>query len=545
MEKKENHAARWISMALVAIMTVTVLAAAAPKASALYEPEWATEVSMGRPIANAAVVLHDNGLVYLFGGTDASWSPVGGSASYDPETGDWNELSPIPASVMEPGAAVGLDGRIYILSGYNGTTSTHVSDVQIYDPETDSWSSGAPIMTPVWSPRAETGPDGRIYVMGGEEGATYLAISDVQVYDPVADSWSYASPMPDASMHGASVSMGTTFYYFGGTGDYVFRYNTIYDYWDDLTGTVPLPSSRWGMGAAVGVDGFPYIFGGITSDVTDTCYYLDLNNYEWVEGPSMPQPLYETRAVAMDDGRLLVLGGINDTYAGSSEVYSLDIADYSSSLSASEAGAGDTLLVTLDYDFAYFDAVEFWGNVNLVADDGTTYLLGEFDSTVGGSFSFEVTLPLAAGIGDYEVVITDFYAYGGSYYYYSVGLPDATIPLTIVDTLTVEERIAALEDALAAQSEDVAALQAMLDEITAAMDEMNSTLTSQMSDQIAALQEQISALEADNAELSDSVDGKMDSMLGYVLILLVIIVLVVGILNLVMMRKGAPPPPAP
>ncbi|MCU0860316.1 MAG: hypothetical protein MUE55_07000 [Thermoplasmata archaeon] len=532
---------RWISLALVTLLAATVLAAAAPSASALYEPEWMTEASMDRPLANAAVVLHDNGLVYLFGGANGSWSPTLGSASYDPESGDWTELAPIPASVMEPGAAVGADGRIYILSGYNATTWTHSSDVQIYDPETDSWSTGAPIPIAVWSPRAETGPDGRIYVMGGESGVTLTEIADVQVYDPVEDSWSSASPMPDASMHGASVSYGSSFFYFGGTGDYVFEYNVAYDYWNDYTSSVPLPSSMWGMAAAVGMDGFPYLFGGMLGGVSDTCYYLDFTTQEWVEGPSMPQPLYETRAVGLDDGRLLVLGGINDSFYASSEVYSLDVAEFSSSLSADEVGAGAAVMVTLSYDFAYLDPTEFWGQVTLVDGMGDTYALGDFDAAIGDTFSFEVNLPEGIALGEYALVVSSIYAYDGTLYYYSIEMPDVRFTLTVVDTVTLEERVAALEDALATQSADIATLQAMLDNITAQMDAMNST----MADQVAALQERIDALEASNAELSDSVDTKMESMLGYVIIVLVVIVLVLALMNMMMIRKGAPPPPAP
>jgi uncharacterized coiled-coil protein SlyX len=381
--------------------------------------------------------------------------------------------------------------------------------------------------------------------MGGESVFTGIESADVQVYDTATDSWSSASPMPFASMHGASVSYGDDFYYFGGSGDYVFRYNALYDSWDDLTATAPLPSSMWGMAAAVGLDGFPYLFGGILSDISDTCYYLDFSTYEWVEGPSMPQPLYETRAVALDDGRLLVLGGLNETYDGSAQVYSLDVAEFSSSLSADEVGAGDPVLVTLSYDFAYLDPNEFWGEVNLVDGEGNVYLLGSFDSTLGDAFSFEVVLPEAVGLGEYALVLTGIYAYGSSYYYYYAEMPDVRFTLTVVDTVTLEERIAALEDALAAQTDDIVALQAMLDEITAEMGGMNATLSAQMADEIAALQEQIDALEASNAELSDSVDTKMESMLGYVIILLVVIVLVLALMNMMMIRKGSKPPPAP
>jgi uncharacterized Rmd1/YagE family protein len=64
-----------------------------------------------------------------------------------------------------------------------------------------------------------------------------------------------------------------------------------------------------------------------------------------------------------------------------------------------------------------------------------------------------------------------------------------------------------------------------------------------MARDIAALQDRIDALEATNAELSDSVDSKMDSMLGYVIIILVVIVLVLGLMNMTVLRKGAPPAP--
>jgi uncharacterized coiled-coil protein SlyX len=225
------------------------------------------------------------------------------------------------------------------------------------------------------------------------------------------------------------------------------------------------------------------------------------------------------------------------------------IAEATVTLSDSTVGAGDTVVLSIESDFAFAVEDGAYAEGYLVSDTDVVYGSAYIYVPIDGVGALAFVVPEYAVPGSYTAVIS----------YWDTSLESSTyewplmeFAVTVVDTYTVDERIAMLEAnvsslaaALDVQATDIAALQAQLDEITAEMEGMNATLSAQMADEIAALQERIDALEASNAELSDSVDTKMESMLGYVIILLVVVVLALALMNMMMIRKGSRPPPAP
>src|SRR5262249_10266328 len=75
--------------------------------------------------------------------------------------GGWSRGAPMPTERGEVGAAA-VDGRIYVVGAYSGTTNAN----EAYDPTTDTWQSLAPL------PRGlnhvcAVGVGGVLYVIGG------------------------------------------------------------------------------------------------------------------------------------------------------------------------------------------------------------------------------------------------------------------------------------------------------------------------------------------------------------------------------------------
>lgn len=88
--------------------------------------------------------------------------------AWDPETDTWTPRAPMPVGVEGMGAALGADGRIYVVGG----TQTYPNPkaerlVQVYDPATDRWSEGPPLRTERQGHAVVATRDGRIWAIGG------------------------------------------------------------------------------------------------------------------------------------------------------------------------------------------------------------------------------------------------------------------------------------------------------------------------------------------------------------------------------------------
>jgi hypothetical protein len=72
---------------------------------------------------------------------------------------------PTPRQLLA--AALGADGKIYVIGGSKDYGSPGVDLVEIYDPSTDQWSEGPFLHIARYGHAAATTPDGRIWVIGG------------------------------------------------------------------------------------------------------------------------------------------------------------------------------------------------------------------------------------------------------------------------------------------------------------------------------------------------------------------------------------------
>src|SRR5699024_7408110 len=101
-------------------------------------------------------------------------------------------------------AAVALDGKIYVLGGFNAGIAI-VADVRVFDVTSCTWSAGPPLPRPVHHANAAV-VDGTIYVLGAmAEGFT--AIPDVWAWNPATDAtWLPRASMPAGTQRGSAVT---------------------------------------------------------------------------------------------------------------------------------------------------------------------------------------------------------------------------------------------------------------------------------------------------------------------------------------------------
>jgi len=119
-----------------------------------------------------------NGKLYVVGGqTELSSSPLAYGAVYDPANGEWSGLPQLKVARYSA-TAVGINGRLYVIGGYNG--GDPLTAMEAYNPATNTWGTVTGMPTARWSPGAGA-INGKIYVAGGEGDAT---LTTNQVYTP-------------------------------------------------------------------------------------------------------------------------------------------------------------------------------------------------------------------------------------------------------------------------------------------------------------------------------------------------------------------------
>ena len=91
-------------------------------------------------------------------------------------------------TVHEGAAAVGGDGRIYVMGGCT-TVGCYSSSVQAFDPAANTWASVTAMPWTTDDLAAATGLDGRIYVMGGCDPWAGCPLGQAAVYDPSTNTW--------------------------------------------------------------------------------------------------------------------------------------------------------------------------------------------------------------------------------------------------------------------------------------------------------------------------------------------------------------------
>ena len=165
----------------------------------IYDPrtrEWKEGAPLRLARQMAAATFAPDGKLYVFGGygalgtsvklpeeTDAEFAArdrldrrlsraaLRSVEAYDPATDSWEDRAPMPAGRQSMGAALGADGRIYVVGGADQYSNpAPKAEVFIYDPKTDSWSEGPPLNHPRYHHAVVATPDGRIWAIGGTNG---------------------------------------------------------------------------------------------------------------------------------------------------------------------------------------------------------------------------------------------------------------------------------------------------------------------------------------------------------------------------------------
>ena len=152
--------------------------------------------SMSVPRSYLGYAPDRSGNAYAIGGLDDPGQPLASAESYNQDSGSWSSIARLPAALYDFPAVFNHTNYIYIFGGRTNTTSgTEIATVLRYSVGANTWTALAPMPIAVAVGAAALGPDGKIYVVGGVSGGVTTSV--VQVYNPAANSWVISTPLPE------------------------------------------------------------------------------------------------------------------------------------------------------------------------------------------------------------------------------------------------------------------------------------------------------------------------------------------------------------
>lgn len=260
-----------------------------------------------------------------------------------PVAGTWTAKAPMPTP-RRRAAAVALDGKIYVMGGYDSFDSGGaLASVLMYDPTADVWSNRADMPGPKQIPGAAV-VNGHIYVMGGPDPQTYE-------YTPSTDSWAIRSSLPVTPTGGAVAVIGgqilAAFNIAGNPHPQLYMYDPSRDVWEQRQSH---PDER--SIASLGVTGgMIYAVGGgiagqVPAEPTRVDRYDPVSD-TWTIDAISPLSIRRTHlgpTLPTIDGRMYVIGGWN----GYSTLSSVEVYD-----PGSDTWTSETPMPTARYGVAY------------------------------------------------------------------------------------------------------------------------------------------------------------------------------------------------
>jgi N-acetylneuraminic acid mutarotase len=218
----------------------------------------------------------------------------------------------VRGGAIQETAVVALDGKIYVLGGFDGSLAV-VKSVRIFDTATCTWSDGPELPRAMHHMNAAVAGD-TIYVLGGMDGLSFTPLGDVYAWNPKqAAGWVAKTGMPAGSARGSAFigTIGDVIYVAGGLRSGAVTtfssYSTTNDTWD--ANLPPLPQARdHGCGGVVG--GKLYALGGRAGSITSQSplVFEYTPGGAWVQKTSMPTARGGTACGVIGD-RIIVTGG--------------------------------------------------------------------------------------------------------------------------------------------------------------------------------------------------------------------------------------------
>ncbi len=481
---------------LAAAMVLSLLLTSVPAAAA---EDWKQLDDMPFQTISFSTAQLPDGKVFFNGGqkegstdnSDETWL-------YDPDTDTWGGKASSPLALAGSSAVYMPDGNVYVFCGMDSNQQWD-HGVLVYDVAEDTWDI-IPFIINLGSFReAAALDDSRILLAGGAITHPIIPEDGCLIFDIRLGDFLTAEPLPYPNGYGTMVKAGDSMYYIGGFDGFdlelafsVLRYDIPSGHWE-IFGRMSEPHMV-GDGVLAG-DGLVHLFGSVAyyPDV-QMWHALDLRDCSLQARPAVPTKATSGAIAASNDGRVVIFGG-EDHGAISREVFSLDLYEKEAWLGSGTTDAGTSVRVYAEFEATSYDNEGMTATAYLVKDD-ITYGSCLMTAVGNGTASGLLEVPEGLAPGSYQVIITNVDTGVGM----SGIIKFDPLTLTVTEAPTPTDRLAELQE------------------------------------QLSNLRNELNDTRAELADLQESSDGKMDAMIGYVLVALLVVVLAISAIAL--LRKN-------
>ncbi|MGW0535605.1 Kelch repeat-containing protein [Streptomyces sp. NPDC003032] len=285
-----------------------------------------------------AATLND-GTVLIAGGDDVRRNAQDTTALFDPATKKWTPAAKLSVSRRLHTLTKLSDGRVLAVGGlsgpYGGVSQSGVTSAEIYDPASRGWTATGALHEGRYAHSATLLADGKVLVAGGltpRSASSQMALGSAEIYDPVGQEWTRtADPMNDVRCGHPAVLLRTGRVLVAGgmcpIGRGLYAGQSFCELFDPVTGrwtpTADLASVRKSHQATLLRDGTVLVTGGDSPGLQDDWTYNPYSQWTaerydpatgaWTPVESMSTGRSHHRAVLLRSGRLLVIGGTDDS----------------------------------------------------------------------------------------------------------------------------------------------------------------------------------------------------------------------------------------
>lgn len=318
-----------------------------------YDPAsdtWTARASMSASRYFHTATLLPNGKVAVTGGSSPS-TPLASVQIYDPSADAWGPEMTMFAPRMYQTATLLATGKLLVAGGFG---ATYLSSAEVLDPLADTWSPAASIGAGRVYHSATTLVNGKVWIAGGYDGSAALATS--KLYDPAYDTWTdTASLSATRYAHTATPLTNNQVLVAGGYDGSAPRASAeVYNPSNNtfVTSVGALDTARRDHTATRLSNGKVLVAGGCgaaNSSLASAEIY-DPSTKQWSLAASMATPRCSHTAALLANGKVLVAGGTDDPAASgavaSAEIYdpATDAWTPAASMSAARARAAMTTL---------------------------------------------------------------------------------------------------------------------------------------------------------------------------------------------------------
>jgi N-acetylneuraminic acid mutarotase len=258
----------------------------------------------------ASTVLDDK--IYIAGGMLGHAETLDTFESFEPKTGKWETLPPLPIP-LNHAAAAAFRGEVVVLGGASDTVAEASNKVFAF--RDGKWEELPSLQYARAAPAAAV-IDDKLVVVGGQNDKQL--VTQTEVFD--GESWTSAPDMPTPREHLAAVSDGVYLYTIGGRALSADKNLGAFERFDPLSGKwdklEDMPTPRGSYGAAL-VDGRIVAVGGEEpTRVLPTVEMYDISTGKWTTQAPINTPVHGQVVAAVENTVYTIGGADRPTHEG-------------------------------------------------------------------------------------------------------------------------------------------------------------------------------------------------------------------------------------